>query len=132
MTRVVQLDLSDTTVDLIGEGFDAAIRIAVLPASSLVARTLCGMPRYLVGTPSYLIKHGRPKHPMHLAEHRCIDYAYTMVPGTWRFTCKDGESATVRPSGPLRVNNGDANASGANRRNGPRRPARTHRARGVG
>jgi DNA-binding transcriptional LysR family regulator len=26
---------------------------------------------------------------------------------TWRFT-KDGRSATVRPSGPLRVNNGDA------------------------
>jgi len=95
-------------VDLIGEGFDAAIRIAVLPASSLVARTLCGMPRYLVGTPSYLIKHGRPKHPMHLAEHLCIDYAYTMVPGTWRFTRRDGESATARPSGPLRVNNGDA------------------------
>jgi DNA-binding transcriptional LysR family regulator len=42
------------------------------------------------------------------AEHRCIDYAYACVPGTWRFTSNDGESATVRPSGPLRVNNGDA------------------------
>jgi DNA-binding transcriptional LysR family regulator len=30
-----------------------------------------------------------------------------MTPETWRFT-KDGKSATVRPSGPLRVNNGDA------------------------
>jgi DNA-binding transcriptional LysR family regulator len=104
----IDFDLSDVTVDLIREGFDAAIRIAVLPDSSLVARTLCGMPRYLVGAPSYFAKHGRPKHPMHLVEHRCIDYAYTMVPGTWRFTHKNGESATVRPSGPLRVNNGDA------------------------
>jgi DNA-binding transcriptional LysR family regulator len=104
----IDFDLRDVKVDLIGEGFDAAIRIAVLPDSSLVARTLCGMPRYLVGAPSYLVKHGRPKHPTHLAEHRCIDYVYTMVPGTWRFTRKDHESATVRPSGPLRVNNGDA------------------------
>ena len=91
----------------IGEGFDAAIRIAALPNSSLIARRLCEMPRYLVGAPAYLNKHGRPKHPLHLAEHRCIGYSYTMTADTWRFT-KNGKSATVRPSGPLRVNNGDA------------------------
>src|SRR5258708_9718041 len=45
----VDLHLSDAMVDLIGEGFDSAIRLAVLPDSSLVARRLCEMPRYLVG-----------------------------------------------------------------------------------
>src|SRR6266481_4694567 len=104
----IDLHLSDAMVDMIGDGFDAAIRIAVLPDSSLVARRLCGMPRYLVGSPTYLNKHGRPEHPLHLAEHRCIGYAYTMTHDTWRFTNKDGKCATVRPSGPLRVNNGDA------------------------
>src|ERR1700720_1717662 len=103
----IDLHLSDAMVDLIGEGFDAAIRIAVLPDSSLVARRLCEMPRYLVGSPTYLNRHGRPKHPLHLAQHRCIGYSYTARSETWRFT-KDGKSATVRPSGPLRVNNGDA------------------------
>jgi DNA-binding transcriptional LysR family regulator len=49
----VDLHLSDVMVDLIGEGFDAAIRLAVLPDSSLVARRLCEMPRYLVGSPTY-------------------------------------------------------------------------------
>src|ERR1700719_3088777 len=68
----IDLHLSDAMVDLIGEGFDAAIRIAVLPDSSLVARRLCGMPRYLVGSPAYLNKHGRPRHPLHLTQHRCI------------------------------------------------------------
>jgi DNA-binding transcriptional LysR family regulator len=103
----VDLHLSDAQVDLIGEGFDAAIRIAVLPDSSLVVRRLCEMPRYLVGSPAYLNRHGRPKHPLHLAQHRCIGYSYAMTAETWRFT-KAGKSATVRPSGPLRVNNGDA------------------------
>jgi DNA-binding transcriptional LysR family regulator len=103
----VDLHLSDAMVDLVGEGFDAAIRIAALPDSSLVARRLCEMPRYLVGSPAYLNKHARPKHPLHLAQHRCIGYSYTTTHETWRFT-KDGKSATVRPSGPLRVNNGDA------------------------
>ena len=103
----VDLHLSDAMVDLIGEGFDAAIRIAVLPDSSLVARRLCDMARYLVGSPAYLNKHGRPRHPLHLAQHRCLAYSHTMTAETWRFT-KDGKSATVRPSGPLRVNNGDA------------------------
>ena len=104
----VDFHMSDAPVDLIADGFDAAIRIAVLPDSSLVVRTLCEMPRYLVGSPSYLAKCGRPKHPTHLSEHRCIDYAYTREPGIWRFKHASGESVAVRPSGPLRVNNGDA------------------------
>ena len=104
----IDLHLSDAMVDMIGDGFDAAIRIAALPDSSLVARRLCGMPRYLVGSPIYLSKHSRPQHPLHLAQHPCIGYAYTVTPDTWRFTHKNGKTATVRPSGPLRVNNGDA------------------------
>jgi len=103
----VDLHLSDAMVDLVGEGFDAAIRIAALPDSSLVARRQGQMRRYLVGSPAYLNKHGRPKHPLHLAQHRCIGYSYTTMPDTWRFT-KKGKSAMVRPSGPRRVNNGDA------------------------
>jgi DNA-binding transcriptional LysR family regulator len=104
----IDLHLSDAIVDMIGGGFDAAVRIAVLPDSSFVARRLCGMPLYLVGSPAYLDTHGRPRHPLNLAEHPCIGYGHAAAPETWRFTHKNGKSATVRPSGPLRVNNGDA------------------------
>ncbi|HEX3673016.1 MAG TPA: LysR family transcriptional regulator [Rhizomicrobium sp.] len=104
----IDLHLSDAMVDMIGDGFDAAIRIAALPDSSLIARRLCGMTPFLVGAPSYLAKHGRPKHPLHLAEHVSIGYAYLLTPDTWRFQNKKSEVATVRPTGPLRVNNGDA------------------------
>jgi DNA-binding transcriptional LysR family regulator len=103
----IDLHLSDAHVDLVGEGYDAAIRIASLPDSSLMARTLAPVSRYLVAAPSYLSKYGRPPHPLRLSEHRCI--AYISTPGeTWHFSNTAGETATVRPTGPFRVNNGDA------------------------
>ncbi len=103
----IDLHLSDTHVDLIGEGFDAAVRIANLPDSSLLARTLAPVHRYLVASPGYLAEHGRPSHPLRLTEHRCIGYVSTQG-DTWRFSHEQGDTATVRPTGPLRVNNGDA------------------------
>jgi DNA-binding transcriptional LysR family regulator len=103
----IDLHLSDATTDLIGDGFDAAIRIAVQPGASLLAQRLCEMPRYLVGAPDYLDRYGRPKHPLHLARYRCIGYSYSMSTEVWRFA-KGSKTASVRPSGPLRVNNGHA------------------------
>jgi DNA-binding transcriptional LysR family regulator len=104
----IDLHLSDATVDLIGEGFDAGLRIARLPDSSLIARRLCGMPRFTVAAPSYLKRHGRPTHPMQLAQHQCFGYAYLSTPNVWHYTNAAGEQASVRPGGPLRVNNGEA------------------------
>jgi DNA-binding transcriptional LysR family regulator len=104
----IDLHLSDATVDLIGEGFDAGLRIARLPDSSLIARRLCAMPRYTVAAPSYLKRNGRPTHPMHLAQHKCFGYAYMSTPGLWHYTNASGEQASVRPAGQLRVNNGEA------------------------
>ena len=104
----LDLHLSDAMVDLIGEGFDLGLRIASLPDSSLIARRLCAMPRYTVASPGYLKRHGRPTHPMHLAQHKCFGYVYLSNPGVWHYTNSAGEEASVRPAGPLRVNNGEA------------------------
>ncbi len=104
----IDMHLSDATVDLIGDGFDAALRIARLPDSSLIARRLCAMPRYTVASPLYLKQHGRPTHPMHLAQHKCFGYAYLSTPNLWHYTNAKGEQASVRPAGQLRVNNGEA------------------------
>jgi DNA-binding transcriptional LysR family regulator len=104
----IDLHLSDATVDLIGEGFDAGLRIARLPDSSLVARRLCAMPRHTVAAPGYLKLHGRPTHPMHLARHRCFAYTYLSTPNVWHYTNSAGEQVSVRPAGQLRVTNGEA------------------------
>jgi DNA-binding transcriptional LysR family regulator len=104
----IDLHLSDAMVDLIGEGFDVGLRIASLPDSSLIARRLCAIPRHTIASPAYLKRHGRPTHPMHLAQHRCLGYAYLSTPDVWHYTNAKGEQANVRPGGPLRVNNGEA------------------------
>src|SRR6202020_1274907 len=104
----IDLHLSDAMVDLIGEGFDAGLRIAGPPGSSLIARRLCAEARHTLAAPAYLKRSGRPTHPMHLAQHRCLGYSYLSTPGVWHFTNSKGEEASVRPAGPLRVNNGEA------------------------
>ena len=105
----IDLSLSDALVEIVGDGFDAAIRIAGMPDSSLVARRLCAMPMYLLAAPSYLDAHGRPKHPLELSEHVCLGYSYQLTQDSWRFRRKtSNEQASVRPKGPLRVNNGEA------------------------
>jgi DNA-binding transcriptional LysR family regulator len=104
----VDLHLSDELVDLIGAGFDAALRIAALPDSSLRARRLRDVSRNLVAAPSYLKRHGQPTHPRDLMHHACLCYASLPTPDVWRFVNKAGEVVQVRPAGPLRANNADA------------------------
>ncbi|WP_423200118.1 MULTISPECIES: LysR family transcriptional regulator [unclassified Cupriavidus] len=104
----VDLHLSDATVDLIADGFDAALRIAVLPDSSLVARQLCSVTQYLVASPAYLARHGRPQHPRELADRACLSYAYRARTQEWKFTHDDGTQESVLPRGPLRVTNSEA------------------------
>jgi DNA-binding transcriptional LysR family regulator len=104
----LDLHLSDEKVDLIGEGFDAALRIAVLEDSSLVAKRLAPVRRFVVAAPSYLAHYGCPLHPDDLTAHHCIGYAYRAKRDVWRFANKAGVNATVTPLGPLRVTNVDA------------------------
>ena len=104
----VDLHLSDEQVDLIVGGFDAALRIAVLEDSSLVAKRLAPVRRFIVAAPSYLAHYGRPRHPDDLAAHPCLGYAYRAKRDVWRFTNNAGGGATVTPVGPLRVTNVDA------------------------
>ncbi|BAT59736.1 HTH-type transcriptional regulator DmlR [Variibacter gotjawalensis] len=104
----IDLQLSDSMVDLIGDGFDLALRISVLPDSSLVARRIADVNLLFVASPAYLKKHGRPTHPLQLAEHQCVAYTNIANPRTWRFKNARGEEATVRVNGPLVTNSGEA------------------------
>lgn len=64
--------LLNRVVNLVEEGVDAAIRLAPLPVSSLVAVRLGEMRRLLCAAPSYLDRAGRPATPGDLQQHRCL------------------------------------------------------------
>ena len=104
----IDLHLSDQVIDLVGGGFDLALRIAALSDSSIVARRLCQVRRLLVGAPRYFANRGRPRHPSELSTHACLAYSYLPSGDTWRFIGPGGDQHAVAVSGQLRANNADA------------------------
>ena len=99
----IQASFSDRKVDLLAEGFDAAIRLGVLVDSSLVARRIASFGGKLVASPAYLAAHGTPRTPAELLEHAAInrinqewpllhgDEVITLHPRA-RFTADTGEA----------------------------------------
>ncbi|VVE81371.1 LysR family transcriptional regulator [Pandoraea sputorum] len=104
----VQLHLTDRPVNLVEQGFDAAIRFGDLPDSRLTARQLMPNARVLCASPAYLDASGEPAQPSDLAAHQCIviresDETY----GTWHFRQADRQE-TVKVRGMLSTNDGAA------------------------
>ncbi|VVE71129.1 LysR family transcriptional regulator [Pandoraea anapnoica] len=104
----VQLHLTDRPVNLVEQGFDAAIRFGDLPDSRLTARQLMPNARVLCASPVYLADAGEPVQPSDLAAHQCIviresDETY----GTWHFRQADRQE-TVKVRGMLSTNDGAA------------------------
>ena len=101
----LDIDFSDRITDLVGEGFDAAIRIGNLPDSSLIARRIAPARGLVVASQTYLDRHGAPATPDDLQQHECL--IYTGARSTdWPFM--DGErTVRIRPRGRMRSDSGD-------------------------
>jgi DNA-binding transcriptional LysR family regulator len=103
----LELDLSNRVVDLVEEGFDAAVRIGHLADSSFVARPLKPYRMRACASPVYLAKHGTPRTPADLAQHECLGFLHWGREGLWRL---DGDTVDENPlrAGRFRANNGQA------------------------
>lgn len=98
------LDLSDALVDIVGEGYDLAIRIAELEDSSLVARRLAPVHRVLCAAPAYLERAGMPRSIADLEDnHVCLS---TIQQEVWRLEGPKGPEL-VRTGGPIRTNSSE-------------------------
>ncbi|MCA4964280.1 LysR family transcriptional regulator [Pseudomonas sp. Y24-6] len=104
----VELDISlnDRLVDLVDEGFDAAIRIARMESSSLVGRRLAGTRMCLCASPDYLASHPPLRTLADLADHGVIAYTNFATGNEWLFDGPDGR-VSVRTRSIVRCNNGD-------------------------
>jgi len=60
-------------VDIVAQGFDAGVRYGEHLAKDMIAVPLSPPQRYaVVASPDYVARHGKPKHPKDLLDHRCI------------------------------------------------------------
>lgn len=94
----IQVVLDDGASDIIGEGFDAVIRIGTLSDSTLHARRLHSARILLVASPDYLARSGTPQTPSDLLRHDCLHY--TNLPGNLTWPLRRG-SRTIRQ--PIRA-----------------------------
>jgi DNA-binding transcriptional LysR family regulator len=104
----LELVLDDRFVEVVAEGFDLAIRIGVLPDSSLRARRLAETRMVLVAAPAYLAGAGAPVTIDDLNDHRLLHYSQLATGNFWRLHMPSGEERQVRVGGRLTVNNGEA------------------------
>jgi DNA-binding transcriptional LysR family regulator len=68
----IELVLSDSRADLIGEGIDVAFRGGSVDEQRYVYRRLASQHLKLVASPAYLKARGEPQHMPDLAEHDCL------------------------------------------------------------
>lgn len=99
----LDIDYSERYIDLIAEGFDAAIRVGVLSDSRLVAKRLASHRRILAASPRYLRHYGVPQTPQDLSEHNCLEFASLANYPEWELTTGK-RSQTVRARGTVRSN----------------------------
>src|SRR5258708_2831380 len=60
-------------VDIVAQGFDAGVRYGEHLAQDMIAVSLSPPQRYaVVASPDYVARHGKPRHPKDLLDHRCI------------------------------------------------------------
>ena len=99
----VHASYSDRFVDLVAEGFDAAVRMGFLPDSSLVARRVAVIYGKYVASPSYIAAHGAPQTPNDLLSHEALMQGTE----TWRFMDR-GKIVLLHPRGRFKADNGEA------------------------
>ena len=100
------VEATDRLVDLVEEGFDAAIRIrATLPDSTLIAKRIRQIPIHCVAAPGYLKAHGTPQKPEELTRHNCFIYTLSNRPFEWSFKTPNG-TRQVKVKGTIHANHG--------------------------
>lgn len=95
----VEVVAANRYYDIIDNNIDVALRTRESePDSSLVIRSLATTRRVLAVSPAYLDRHGAPRHPRELAEHRLLLYTYHDPDS---LTFQRGDEAVTIPTKPM-------------------------------
>ncbi|WP_258305939.1 substrate binding domain-containing protein [Chromohalobacter israelensis] len=102
----MDISLNDRLVDLVEEGFDAAVRISRMDNSSLIGRRLASTRMRLCASPTYLASHPAVRTLADLTEHGVVAYTNFATGNDWLFQGPRGPES-VRTRSVVRCNNGD-------------------------
>jgi DNA-binding transcriptional LysR family regulator len=102
----IKLDLlfTDRVVDLVGEGFDVAIRGGTLEDSTLISKKIGTSSFGLFASPKYIKENGVPKHPKELEKHFCIHFTALGPEPIWELESEAGKKAKIEISGSASAN----------------------------
>lgn len=109
----VDVVLSDVILDLVDNGFEAAIRLGTLPDSGMIARPLMAYRMVICASPAYLRARGTPTCGADLAGHECLAFKYAArsewhhAGAEWRIHGPNGPE-NIKVSGRLRVDSAQA------------------------
>lgn len=103
----IRLTLADRLVHLQDDHIDVAIRIGILPDSSLKALRLGMVRRMVYVSPAYVAAHGAPLEPGDLIHHSCITFSGLSASDNWTFNA-DGVEQSVPIRSRLVVNTAEA------------------------
>ncbi len=104
----VNLELDNRYIELISEGYDAAIRVGEMEDSTLRARKIADSTLRMVASPKYLEVHGRPRRIDDLSAHKLLHYSNQSNNVVWKMTSLSGEKRHVRTTGSFTVNDGQS------------------------
>ncbi len=101
----VELLTDQGLVDIVGEGFDAGIRLGEMIAQDMVTVRLTEpFKAIIVASPAYIGRHGRPRDVADLANHNCIGYRLVRSGALYRWDLTDdGKDVVVETKGTVIV-----------------------------
>jgi DNA-binding transcriptional LysR family regulator len=105
----LELVVRDHAGDLVSEGFDVALRFGEPETTGLIVRCLLRTRIVTCASPSYIERHGQPRHPRELRSgHACILFwdPQTKRPFEWEFHQRTKRLTNVPVRGQLVVNDG--------------------------
>ncbi|MER8432263.1 LysR family transcriptional regulator [Mesorhizobium caraganae] len=101
----VELLTDQGLIDIVGEGFDAGIRLGEMIAQGMVTvRLTPPFKAVIVASPAYVGRHGRARSVADLANHNCIGYRLVRSGALYRWDLtEDGKDVVVETKGNVIV-----------------------------
>jgi len=103
---VLDVNLTDTVVDIADGQADVGIRFGPLADGTLTARKLGQTRKVIVASPEYIARRGTPKVPEDLHDHDFLGFNFKRAAPTWPFR-KDGRDYPLTIKGSVEANNGE-------------------------